>query len=50
MWEVMPTLYWRLKIDNKWTWRKAEIEIDIPGLEVTVKYPTPNESEGESND
>ena len=25
MWEVQPTLYWRLKVDGKWTWRKAEI-------------------------
>lgn len=23
MWEVEPRLYWRVKINNKWTWRKA---------------------------
>ncbi len=47
MWEVMPTLYWRLKIDGKWTWRKAKTEIDIPGIEVTVKYPVPEDVESE---
>ncbi len=43
MWEVMPTLYWRLKIDGRWTWRKAEVMIDMPGDEVTVRYPIPEE-------
>ncbi len=23
MWEVEPTLYWRVKINGKWTWRPA---------------------------
>jgi len=47
MWEVMPTLYWRVKIDGRWTWRKADIEFMYPGEEVTVRYPIPEVDESE---
>ncbi len=47
MWEVMPTLYWRLKINGAWTWRKAEVMIDMPGDEVTVRYPSPEVDESD---
>ncbi len=26
MWEAEPRLYWRVKIDGKWTWRPAVFE------------------------
>ncbi len=28
MWEVEPTLYWRVKKNGKWTWVRAQEETD----------------------
>lgn len=50
MWEVMPTLYWRLKINGKWTWRKAEVRFDVPGDIVEVRYPEIDYNEGDESE
>ncbi len=44
MWEVEPTLYWRVKKNGKWTWVRAkysEIECDrYPKYtDIRVYYP-----------
>ncbi len=49
MWEVEPTLYWRVKKNGKWTWVRAiydlhEDRFDITGPDgelVTLWWPTP---------
>ena len=45
MWEVTPTLYWRVKKDGKWTWVRAYFDDDMRVLPPT---PEVNESENES--
>lgn len=39
MWEAEPRLYWRVKINGKWTWRAAELMVPMmvdPGLPYMV--------------
>jgi len=31
MWEAEPRLYWRVKLNGKWTWRAATIVAWTPG-------------------
>ena len=48
MWEVEPRLYWRVKINGKWTWKAAEIVDDIDYAMqacLVARYPDVNESE-----
>ncbi len=42
MWEVEPTLYWRVKIDGKWTYKKARWasnEIHKTFMVIAIEYP-----------
>ncbi len=41
----MARLYWRVKVNGKWTWRRATALIDMPGIEITVEYPNLEEFE-----
>ena len=46
MWEVEPTLYWRVKKKGKWTWVRAQYEILNLGFHhYHVKPPEVDESE-----
>ena len=49
MWEVEPTLYWRVKKNGKWTWLRANVLARFPE-EISVLPITPevDESENES--
>ena len=43
MWEAEPRLYWRLKVNGKWTWKAAEL-VDyplIPNGTALAKFPHP---------
>ena len=42
MWEAEPRLYWRLKVNGKWTWRAA-----LQDEEGRPLPPIPVVSEGE---
>ncbi len=48
MWEVEPTLYWRVKKNGKWTWVRAQVE-EVNRRDgfylVEVAWPEVNESE-----
>jgi len=50
MWQVEPRLYWRVKLNGKWTWRTANIVDDvdyaIKGC-LVVEYIEPEVNEGE---
>ncbi len=45
----MARLYWRVKVDGKWTWRPAVYDLhkdryeEIGGCEVTLWWPTDEE-------
>ena len=44
MWEVEPRLYWKVKINGKWTWRVAEVLAgDIHTKYMAVLPPEPPE-------
>lgn len=52
MWDVEPTLVWRVKRDGKWRYEKARWAHVEPGL-IRIEYPRPpvtesDETEGES--
>lgn len=38
MWEVEPRLYWRVKVNGKWTWRKAEVSYHLDEKHDFVAY------------
>ncbi len=51
MWEVEPTLYWRVKKNGKWTWVRAQVvhqEWNADELTVYIDtVPTPEVDESE---
>ncbi len=42
MWEVQPTLYWRVKRIGVWRYERARFAQVQPGL-FAIEYPTPPE-------
>ncbi len=47
MWEVEPTLYWRVKKNGKWTWVRAEVIVDDPYGSPVVARLIPEDVESE---
>ena len=40
MWEVEPTLYWRVKRDGKWRFERARFSIVDRNL-IAIEFPIP---------
>ncbi len=48
MWEVEPTLYWRVKKNGKWTWVRAQVTAgDMTTKYIAVQPITPEVFESE---
>jgi len=45
MWEVEPTLYWRVKKNGKWTWVRAQYTVSLDVIMTYIKPPEVDESE-----
>ncbi len=44
MWEVQPTLYWRVKRNGKWSFERTRFTIVDRNL-IAVEYPIPESVE-----
>ncbi len=51
MWEVQPTLYWRVKRNGKWSFERTRFTVVDRNL-LAVEFPIPesDESGGESEE
>jgi len=53
MWQAEPRLYWRVKLNGKWTWRAAIYDVNVDmcphpdGEEVILWWPKPEVTESE---
>jgi len=46
MWEAEPRLYWRVKVNGKWTWRTAKWasnEVHESFMVIAIEFPIPPE-------
>ena len=49
MWEVEPTLYWRVKRNGKWSYERCRFAIVDRNL-LAVEFPIPEQTESDESE